>query len=133
MRQLSDEFVEVFFYNDRKYEISEAFTWNYRKNRYELYRYIMYKVIIRCNKEVLVFEEDGKTPRECIDKFRIRQAQIEAQKEITRIKRQARARELYAIEKNKQRKTQDYYLNSASYYMSDIIDTYKNTINDYIF
>lgn len=130
---VEDEIVRQFEANGRHYVIHPVLSWNYRLNKYTFYKYILYKIIIRCGKEVEVFEESGRTIEECMDNFKISQAQAQARREATKA-RQTEKIKIARIEAQAQkRKLNDYYSNSANYYISDIMDTYNNTINDYIF
>lgn len=125
--------VKRFKKNGRRYRIYEHLTWNYKQNMYYVSSYILYKVIIRCNKDVEVFEESGATIEKCLFYFEQEQEQARAKREATKARQAEQARQARQAEQAKRKKAQDYYLNSANYYMSDIMDTYNNTINDYIF
>ena len=93
----------------------------------------MYKVIIRCGKDVLVYENEGYTIDKCLNNFKVSQAQAQARKATTKARQAEKAKILRIKAQAQKRKLDDYYSNSANYYISDIMDTYKNTINDYIF
>ena len=130
---IDDEIIRQFEENGRRYVMHPILSWNYRLNKYTFYEYILYKVIIRCGKEVEVFETSGKTIEECMDKFKVSQAQAQTRKATTKARQAEKAKILRIKAQAEKRKLDDYYSNSANYYISDIMDTYKNTINDYIF
>lgn len=130
---IDDEIIRQFEENGRHYKMYMMLSWNYRLNRYTFYKYILYKVIIRCGKDVLVYENEGYTIDKCLNNFKVSQAQAQARKATTKARQAEKAKILRIKAQAQKRKLDDYYSNSANYYISDIMDTYKNTINDYIF
>ena len=130
---INDEIIRQFEENGRRYKMYMMLSWNYRLNRYTFYKYILYKVIIRCGKDVLVYENEGYTIDKCLNNFKVSQAQAQARKATTKARQAEKAKILRIKAQAQKRKLDDYYSNSANYYISDIMDTYKNTINDYIF
>ena len=130
---IDDEIIRQFEENGRRYKMYMMLSWNYRLNRYTFYKYILYKVIIRCGKDVLVYENEGYTIDKCLNNFKVSQAQAQARKATTKARQAEKAKILRIKAQAQKRKLDDYYSNSANYYISDIMDTYKNTINDYIF
>lgn len=130
---IDDEIIRQFEENGRRYKMYMMLSWNYRLNRYTFYKYILYKVIIRCGKDVLVYENEGYTIDKCLNNFKVSQAQAQARKATTKARQAEKAKILRIKAQAEKRKLDDYYSNSANYYISDIMDTYKNTINDYIF
>lgn len=125
--------VKRFTENGRRYGIIEILTWDYTGNCYRISEYHLQKIIIRCGRDVGVFVINGYSIKECLERFEKiekrraeRQAQAQARRQAIQTERQAQAR--------KQAQAKQYYFcNSANYYLSDIMDAYKNTINDYVF